>query len=62
MNLPRLPKARKCNVAWTSRGRRLMGTCWTRQLHAFVDRRILPGSTDIVVRCAGRTYAIGDKP
>ena len=62
MNLPRrLPEGHKVNVAWTSGGRRHLGTCWTRQLSAFVSRRILPGSTDIVARCAGRTYRIEDK-
>lgn len=60
--LPVLPRGHKANVAWTSRGRRLLGTCWVAQLPSFVTRRILPGSTDIVVRCAGRTYQLGDKP
>jgi len=58
-----LPAGRKVNIAWTSGGKRLLGTCWTKQVQTFLDRRILAGSTDIRLRVEGRApISLGDKP
>lgn len=59
--IPILPKGHKVQIAWSSRGRRLMGTCWWNQVSSFLDRRVLPGSTNIVLRCRNRSYELGDK-
>lgn len=59
--LPRLPQGHKVNIAWTNTaGHRLMGTCWTPQVRTFIDRRILPGATNIRLVCNGRAYDLGD--